>query len=353
MISFINPDISKNDAKIVYNQILSGYINEGNKTIELANQFSKLIGSKYAIPTTNCTTAIAISLMSLGIKNKEDIIPDITMIGTAYAILQSGNIPVIADVSKKNGLLLFHELEKKFSKKTAAVVVVNYTGRDALNKEIKSFCKLKNLKIIEDCAGSLGSKSPSNKDINLGTRGDFGCFSFASTKIAVSGQGGMLITNNKDLYLKAMKIKDWGRGLKKGMHHYNVGYNFKFNDILASLLISQLNKLDKLILKKRKIYNFYRKKINNLIFADTDFKGYVPWYVEITGLNKINLLKKNKIGFSRLWPPLHMQRGLRSYINNSDTYKNSKYLYKNNLWLPSSTKLKTGELDFICKVLSK
>lgn len=353
MINFIDPDISKSDAKIVYNQILSGYINEGNKTAELAKEFSKLIGCKYAIPTTNCTTAIAISLMALGIKNKEIIIPDVTMIGTAYAVLQSGNIPVIVDVSKKNGLLLFDDLEKKFSKKTAAVIIVNYTGRDALNKNIKSFCKIKNLKIIEDCAGALGSKSPLSKNTYLGTRGDFGCFSFASTKIAVSGQGGMLITNNKDLFLKAMKIKDWGRGLKKGMNHYHIGYNFKFNDILASLLINQLKRLDKLILKKRNIYNFYRKKINNLIFADTDFIGYVPWYVEITGLNKINLLKKNKIGFSRLWPPLHMQRGLKGYIQNSDTFKNSNYLYKNNLWLPSSTKLKKNELDFICKVLSK
>jgi len=350
MIQFIDPDITKQDAQIVYKQILSGFINEGSKTNELAKLFSKFIGAKYSVPTTNCTTAIAISIMALGIKNKEIIVPDLTMIGTAYAVLQSGNIPVIADVSKKNGLLTISELSRNVTKKTAAVILVNYTGRDALDKEITSFCSLKNIKIIEDCAGALGSIS--NKNKYLGTRGDFGCFSFASTKIAVSGQGGMLITNNKDLYLKAMKIKDWGRGLNKGMIHNDIGFNYKFNDILACLLINQIKRLDKLIIKKKNIYNYYRKNTENLIFSETSFSGYVPWYVEIKGINKIGILKKNKIGFSRLWPPLHMQKGLKNFVNKKQLYINSKFLYQSNLWLPSSTKLKKTELSFICEVLN-
>ena len=122
MIPFIQPDLTSEEAQAAYNTVLGGFVNEGRLTQNFGEKFAKIVGTKFAIPTTNCTSAIAIALMALDIKGKEVIVPDITMIGTAMGVVLSGNIPIVVDVKMENACIELQNVENAIGKNTAAII---------------------------------------------------------------------------------------------------------------------------------------------------------------------------------------------------------------------------------------
>jgi len=352
MIPFIQPDLTRVEAQAAYDVVLGGFLNEGRLTQKFAEQFAKLVGTKFAIPTTNCTSAIAIALMSLDIKGKEVIIPDITMIGTAMGVVLSGNIPVVVDVKMENACIELQNVENAIGKNTAAIIPVHYNGRNALTKELVELAKKHSLDIIEDAAGCLGSLYGDSESEQIGTKTKFGCYSLASTKIAVSGQGGVLVTNDRSLHEKATRLKDWGRFNDKGITHDFIGFNFKFTDLQAAIALVQIERLPKLIERKREIYSLYKEKIKNHMFSIDTPPGYCPWYVDIEGQDFEFIFKKNNIGCSPIWPALHQQPAMKKFVESNDKlFPNATVLAKKVLWLPSSTKLLDEEIDYICDII--
>ena len=352
MIPFIQPDLTEKEAQAAYDTVLSGFVNEGKLAQKFGDKFSIVAGSKYAIPTTNCTSAITIALMALGIKDKEVIVPDITMIGTAMGVVLSGNIPVVVDVKIENACIDPQKVEKAIGNNTAAIIPVHYNGRNAITEELIQIANNHGLALIEDAAGCLGSCSEGENSFQIGTKGEFGCFSLASTKIAVSGQGGVLVTNDRSLYEKATRFKDWGRFMTKGITHASIGFNFKFTDIQAAIALIQLERLPKLIQRKRKIYSLYKDKIKNKMFSINNYPGYCPWYVDLKNQEYQIILKENNIGCSPIWPALHQQPAMKKFVESNDhLFPNASLLAKKILWLPSSTKLLDEEIDYICNII--
>ena len=136
MIPLIEPDLTELEAQAAYDVILSGWVNEGKITERLAQAFAAQVGVQYAIPTTSCTSALAISLMGLNIQGKEVIVPDITMIGTAMAVVLSGNIPVVVDVKADDACIDPEAVERAITARTGAIMPVHVNGRNAVGPDL-------------------------------------------------------------------------------------------------------------------------------------------------------------------------------------------------------------------------
>ena len=351
--------MDESEKKELISVIDSGWFTEASKTKEFEKMFAKFTGSKYACAITSGTAGLYLGLKALGIKNGDEVIvPDLTFVASPNSIQANGAKPVLADIDPNTFNLDTDILEKKITKKTKAIMTVNFNGRTTNMKILKEIAQKNNLKLIEDAAHSLGSYY--NKK-HQGTLGDIGVFSFSTPKIISTGQGGMIITNNKKLYERCMELKDFGRsmGVKKKMmssfEHKTIGYNFKFTEFQAAVGISQMKKLSKRIKIKKNMFSLYHEllnKISGIEFIETDLDKITPWMIDIVLKNKkkkiglINFLEKNMIETRIFYPPIHK---LTPYREKNKKYPITTDISDRGLWLPSSVNLKHEEIDFISK----
>ena len=351
MIPLVEPDMTELEADAVYQVVLSGWINEGRLSDEVSRNFAEIVGARFAVPTTSCTGAMALSLMALGLKDREVIIPDITMIGTAMAVVQSGNTPVVVDVRPDDACIDPEMVLSAINPRTAAVIPVHVNGRNAVGPELVKIAQDHGLEIVEDAACCLGSTVELDGGARqLGTTGIAGCFSLAATKIVTSGQGGIIVTDDEAFYEKATRLKDWGRFEEKGTSHPQPGFNFKYTDIQAAITLKQLERLPELIARKRQIYDRYRERLGELMYSQEDAQGFCPWYVDINGQGITAKLTENAIGSSPIWPALHQQNAM-DMAGRGREFPVATRLAGEILWLPSSTKLDDTQIDFICDVI--
>ena len=347
-IPLIEPDLTEAEAQAAARVIRSGRVNEGVLTAEFEQRFAQTVGTRYAVATTSCTAALAVSLMALGIKGREVIVPDLTMIGTAMAVLLSGNEPLVVDVRPQDGCLDAARVERALTARTAAVIPVHVNGRNALTPDLAAIARRRRLAIVEDAACCLGSQVQEDGTFfQLGTQGTLGCFSLAATKIITTGQGGVIVTNDPALHERCVRLKDWGRFGEKGTNHPAVGFNFKFTDIQAAIGLQQLERLPELMARKRALYARYRARLGALMLTREDPPGFCPWYVDVTAQHLTERLTRQGIGATPIWPPLHRQ-GAMGMTNADDRYPCATALGENVLWLPSSTKLTDAQIDAVC-----
>ena len=196
------PWISKDDKRIVSKALDQSMLTLGPQLEKFEADFCKYTKSKFAVAVSNCTAALHLSLKALGIKeNDEVIIPDLTFVADANAILACNAKPVIADINKNDFFLSISNLKKNITKRTKAIIPVHIYGQVCNIDEVLDVARDNDLKIIEDCAHAIGTFHNSK---HVGTLGDTGCFSFYPTKNITTGEGGMVITNSKKI---AEKVK--------------------------------------------------------------------------------------------------------------------------------------------------
>ena len=342
-INQIEPIISSKDKKSINDYLKLGrWITESKFTTKFEELFAKKIHCKYAVAFPNGTLTLTAILLSLGIKpNDEVIIPSyIKLIGAK---------PIFCDISKENLCLSHTEIINKISKKTKAIIYVTLNGRSGDIDKIKKFCLKKKLHLIEDSAHSIGSYFKKKHHGNFGVASSF---SFSTPKIITTGQGGMIATNNKNLYNKIKKIKNFGRNNDGNDIYETIGFNFKFTDLQAVLGISQISDLEKRIKKKREIFKYYWDYLsNNKNVKMFDFaKNETPWFVDIYIENPEKLqkyLKLKKISSRLVYPSLNTLKIFKAKGN----FVNSNYYCKRGLWLPSSLNLKKNEIKEISKCI--
>ena len=347
------------EKKELMSVIDSGWFSEAKKTKQFEKMFAEFTGCRYACAVTSGTAGLYLGLNALGIeKNDEVLVPDLTFVASPNSIEANNARPVLVDIEPNTLNLDVELIEKKITKKTKAIMTVNFNGRTTNMKILKEIAQKNNLKIIEDAAHSLGSYYGKK---HQGTLSDIGVFSFSTPKIISTGQGGMIITNNKKLYEKCMALKDFGRsiGVKKKMmssfEHKTIGYNFKFTEFQAAVGISQMKKLPKRIKIKKNMFLMYREllnKISDIEFVETNLDKITPWMMDIilkNGKKKnklINFLEKNMIETRIFYPPIH---SLHPYSETSKKYPITTNISDRGLWLPSSINIKNKEIDFISK----
>lgn len=354
-INWFTPKIDNINKSLLKTTLSSNFISEGKITQKLENKISKFLKINNVIMTASGTSAIYLALRSLNITDKDEIIlPNITYVATLNAIKLTGAKPVIVDVDLETSTIDLKDLKKKINQRTKAIIFVHISGRPGNLREIIFLAKKKKIKIIEDAAESFGSSLNKKK---LGTLGDLGCFSFTPTKIITAAQGGAIVTKNKNLAKYIRSLKDQGR-TKKNIggddEHDFFGGNFKFNDILASILIPQVENIKNNLSKAKKINNFYRKHLKSVksIKFYKKIDGEICVWTEIICNERdklFNYLLKNNIKCRKIWKPLSKLKSSKI----KEKFNNSDIISKNVMWLPSGLNISVKDLKFICSKIKK
>lgn len=352
-ISWISPQIGKEEKKNINEVLKSRYLNDGKYTRLFEEKVCELIGCKYALAVTNGTSAIFLSLKALGIgEGDEVIVPDLTFIATANAVKLCGAKPVLVDIKPSDLTIDPQGFKKAITKRTKAIIPVHVSGRSADMESIIKIADDKNILVIEDAAEAFMSRY---KKKFLGTFGKTGCFSWSSAKIITTGQGGVVVTDDKNLYLTLRMLKDQGRanqGTGGDDIHSCIGYNFKWTDLQAAVGLGQLSNIQNRIYKRKSQYQLYvryLKKLHSLSIFDFDIEtGELPLWTDIIVDDRDELdkfLEKNSISCRRFWLPIHTQI---PYKLANNKFPNALKLSPKVLWLPSGMDMKDEQVKIVC-----
>ncbi|BCS96482.1 aminotransferase DegT [Desulfoluna limicola] len=290
-IPISQPSITQKEISYVTDAIKSGWVSSLGKYIDIfEKKFAKYCGTKYALATSNCTTALHLTLVSLGVEsNDEVIIPDFTFVATANAVKYTGAKPVIVDICEDTLCIDPQAVETAITSNTKAIIPVHMYGHPADMNEINRIAKKYNLFVIEDAAEAHGAQV---HDAKVGGLSDVGVFSFYGNKVITSGEGGMITTNNENLYIKMRHLRDHAMSKEKRYWHTEVGFNYRMTNLQAALGVAQFERIDELLLKKKEIYEWYKEELNDLNNIKMNFQkmNYLNIYwmicIEILGFTE-------------------------------------------------------------------
>jgi len=257
MILTAGPSISAREATYAFDAAKYGWNDQWAKYLKAFEQsFAEYIGVKYALATSSCTGALHLALAALGIgPGDEVIVPDITWVATGNAVLYVGATPVFADVDPETWTLDPASFRSKITPRTKAVMPVHLYGHPCRMDEILTIAQEHGLRVVEDAAPSIGAEVLGRR---TGSFGDFAAFSFQGAKLAVTGEGGMLLTNDETLYKQVYTIWDQGRvpGTFWIAHR---GWKYKLANALAAIGLGQLERNDAMVEAKRRVFRWYEE----------------------------------------------------------------------------------------------
>ncbi len=370
-IPYFKPWISSEDKKSILDTLNQRWLTNGPKLKKFEKDFSRFIETKFSIGVSSGTHALHLAVRSMGIgPGDEVIVPTFTFAATLNSVLYCGAKPILVDVDPSTFTISTKELEKKINKKTKAIIPVHYGGQSCDMKEILKIAQKHNLGIIEDCAHALGSKY---KKKYCGTFGKVGCFSFYPTKIITTGEGGMVSTNDAKIFKKISLLKSHSMSVSavdresKATWKYDItdlGYNYRLDEIRASLGISQLSRIKKINQMRINIAQKYNDLLNDIEGLVTpkvkDDRNHIYHLYTIKIEDNYHMtrdelfvhLHSKGIGTSVQYYPLH----LMSYYKSKYSFKNSDFpnancLKDKVLSLPIYPTMTLKEIEFVVSQL--
>ncbi|MFA6908612.1 MAG: DegT/DnrJ/EryC1/StrS family aminotransferase [Patescibacteria group bacterium] len=250
------PFIDQNDISEVVKVMKSGVLSLGPKYIKFENDIAKYAGTKYACAVSNGTCGLHLAVKALNLRPGDEVITSpFSFISSSNCLLFERVVPKFVDIQETTFNMDPAYLEKSLTKKTKAILVVHIFGQSADMTEITRFAKRHNLRIIEDSCESLGS---TYKEKMTGTIGDVGVYAFYPNKQMTTGEGGILVTNSKKIRDMCVSLRNQGRNTRNDwLVHERMGYNYRIDEMSASLGVTQLKKLNWMINEKRKIASWY------------------------------------------------------------------------------------------------
>ncbi|MEK9170301.1 MAG: UDP-4-amino-4,6-dideoxy-N-acetyl-beta-L-altrosamine transaminase [Patescibacteria group bacterium] len=363
--------IDESDIDAVIRVLKSDWLTQGPKIDEFEKKLGEYCGAKYAVVFSSGTAALHAAYFAAGLKNGDEFITTpLTFAATANAGLYLGATPVFADI-KEDGNLDPKETVKKITKKTKAIAVVDYAGKPAQLEQFRAITDKYNLILIEDACHALGAEYKGKK---VGSVSDMTIFSFHPVKSITTGEGGAVLTGNKEFYEKLKLFRTHGItknnliNKSDGDWYYEMqelGFNYRITDIQAALGISQLKKLDRFIKARRKIAADYKKafeKYDDLIsMPSADKINDSSWHLFVVRLRGKLALKRAEI-FKKLresgigtqvhyipvyWHPFYQKLGY-----NKGICPKAEAFYKSIIALPIYPDLKQEDQKFVIEKLT-
>ena len=252
------PDICEKDIQAVVQVLKTPNLALGPKIPEFEKKIADYVGTKYAISVNSGTSALFLCVKALNIgKDDEVITTPFTFIASTNCILMVDAKPVFVDIDPDNLNIDPKKIEAKITKKTKAILPVAVFGNPAGMDEVVKIAKKHNLPVIEDSCEALGSELNGKK---AGSFGIVGTFAFYPNKQMTTGEGGMIVTDNKEIADRCVSLRNQGRGQGGGwLAHERMGYNFRLSDINAALGITQLERIEEFIQKRQRVAQWYQE----------------------------------------------------------------------------------------------
>lgn len=360
MIPVSKPIILKQDINSVSRVMRDGWItSEGPAVKMFEKKFSDLIKKKYASTVSNGTAALEIAIKCLNLKkNDEIIIPNFTIVSNLIAVLKNNLKPVLVDCDPITWNMNIEKIKKAINSKTKAILATHIYGYPIEIDKIKIICKKKKLFLIEDAAEMLGHNYKKHK---CGFYGDISTFSFYANKHVTTGEGGMILTNISKYDKKIKSLRNLCFGKKDRFNHEDIGWNYRLSNLQAAFGLSQLNRLNKtLILKKRigKLYFQKLKKNKEIFIQSPNYRGIenIYWVVgivikkkSITAKILMNYLKSKGIQTRPFFYPMNKQKFLKKYnIKFKGSFPISENISKYGIYLPSGPDIKLKDINKVC-----
>ena len=368
-VPLFKPAIGKEELNALAKIFKTGWIGLGPNTAKFEKQFADYIGSKVAIGTNSATSALDLALKIFDFKEGEVLVPTITFVATAHVVEYNPQLSVkFVDVDETLCIDV-NDLKSKLSDKTRAVIPVHVGGQACKMDEIVKIVKEYNneVKIIEDCANTAGGEY---KGKMLGTWGDIGCFSFEAKKNITTGDGGMIVTDNEDLYepLKRMRWvgmdKDtWKRFSSDSSYSWyyeinELGYKYNMNDIAATIGIEQLKKLEVINKRKREIMKSYSKGLQDIqwlnvpAYYDLEAGGYWLYIIQVDERDRFfNYLSDNNITAGVHFMPIHLHPYYKKKYN--ATLPKAEKIWKNIVSMPLFYDMTNKMIDYVIDITRK
>lgn len=355
------PQIEQPEIDEVVATMTSGWVGTGPKTHRFEEMFRDYKGASHAIAVNSCTAALHLSLVAIGIEEGDEVIvPSMTFAATANSVFHAGGTPVFADCDRSTMTIDPEDIERKITSKTKAIVPVHFAGRMCDMAAIMAIARKHGLKVIEDCAHAIETECQGKK---AGTYGDLGCFSFYVTKNIVTGEGGMVITNNaayadtiKVYALHGMSRDAWKRFGDDGYKHYEVlcsGFKYNMMDIQAAMGIHQLPRIDAYHERRSQIWERYNAAFEHLPVylpapIESGMRHAKHLYTLLVDTERLGLsrdrflseMTKRNIGVGVHYLSLHLQPFYKRVLGYTHgDFPNAEWISERTVSLPISARL--------------
>ena len=355
-IKLFDPNIGKDEKQKISQVLESKFWASGSgigNVLKFENQFKKYLGSDDCIAVNSGTSALNLALSLSNIKNKEVILPSLSFVSTAHAVIINGGIPVFVDIKPETMCIDPNEIEKSITPKTAAILPVHFGGFPCNLKDIQNIAEKHNLAIIEDAAHAAGATYNNKK---IGSHGMSVCFSFHPVKNLAMPTGGLISINHKNhkQFRKILLARRWCGITDRIDSEYDVkelGWNYYMNEFSAAVGLVQLKKLDKLNNIRKNIAKFYHKQIS--VEHKTPFDkrcSYHLYWICIKNRNQFRKELANRgIETGTHYKPIHKMSFYKGYNKILNTEKAAKEI----VTIPIHPNLTKVQLDYIIKLVNK
>lgn len=354
MIVQIEPWVDEAELRELTRVIESTFLVEHDLTREFEAMTSQLTGAKYAIAVCNGTMALFTCLKALGIQpGDEVIVPNLTFIASANAVILAGGVPVLCEVREDTFCIDITRASELLSARTKAIMPVHLYGQSANMSDVMDFAGRHKLRVIEDAAEGIGVRYDGQ---HVGTFGDMGILSYYGNKTVTCGEGGVVLTNDADLAKAAYRMKNYGRDRKGTYVHETIGFNFSFTDLQAAIGVSQMKKLPAIVGKKREIHDRYVRELERVeafapAYVDPRCEP-VFWFTSFLCDDPETLgsfLREQGVQTRRFFLPLHQQPCYTDgkYVKTNGDFSVSESIYGKGISLPSSYRLTAEQQSHI------
>ena len=359
MIPVFEPYFSGNEKRYLNECIDTGWISSQGKFVrQFEESLAAYFGVKFAIVTSNCTSALFLALKGLGIAPGDGVIcPNLTFIAPANMIVETGADLQLVDIDPQTLTLDPKAVESAITANTKAIVVVHQFGHACHMDDIMDLAKRKGLAVVEDNAESMGGYFKNQK---LGAVGDVGVVSFFGNKIMTSGEGGCLLTDNEDIANTVKILRDHGMSRTKRYHHLHLGYNFRMTNMQAAIGLAQLERIDHILALRNAQMKTYYELLDGL--PGIDLRRFANWCSPVHWLMTLSLadeatrdrfisfLAANGVEARPMINPVnHAEHFL--HLREDDLYRHSVQQSAKSCHLPSGTGLKDEEIEHIANVI--
>lgn len=371
-IPFSKVEVGAAERRYLEEVLNSGWLTTAGKTLEFEKKFADYVGANYACAVNSCTSALHLGIDALGVKEGDKVfVQSMTFTASAEVIRYMNADPVVLDIEYGTNLITPEILEKAIQKYPSVkfLVIVHYGGQAAQMDKIVSICKNNGIKILEDAAHAFPTKSNGKM---IGTFGDITCFSFYANKTITTGEGGMLVTQDEDIYKRAkvMRLHGINRDIwdrftsKKPSWEYDVieaGFKYNMTDLAAAIGLGQLEQAENLRMGRQRASEFYLEALKDLDMIDLPIIKCPledhAWHLFPIILNDKAKISRNQmieklselgIGTSVHYKPLHQLTYYKEKYNlKAEDYPNAEKTWKGNISLPLYPHITLDELNTV------
>ncbi len=363
MIPVNEPVLGEREIAYVAECIRTGWVSSAGRFIkEFEDRWAAYCGMRHGVAVSSGTAALHVAIGCVGLKPGDEVImPTFTIISCALAVVHNGGIPVLVDSDRHTWCMDPSQIEARITPRTRAILPVHIYGHPMDMDPVLELARKHSLFVVEDAAEAHGAEY---KRRRCGGLGDLSCFSFYANKIITTGEGGMVLTNDPDHAERARSLRNLCFQAGRRFYHSELGHNFRLTNLQAALGVAQVERVDELVARKRRIGEAYTERLRDLealiLPVEEDWAKNVYWMYgtvirEETGLDAVALagrLRDRGVETRPFFLGMHEQPVfLKRGFFQDERYPVAEWLARQGLYLPSGLGLREAEIDAVCRAV--